>query len=202
MLLWGTLAGQERDLLQVDLQDVGHDVALAPLVGAMCDVRTILAGQLCLFSTFIVDIAEQGVPQRVVLAVPEAIQVANRRRFARHTPLEPVPVRFSVPAAQPPFVAILSNIGANGLGCRVVSGDLDSVVFIGDEVQLEFALPWSNEVYTLPGVVCAKTPCREEGHVLVGFEFAPSGHEATLDRLRAALEDEGARLTEKEEGAS
>ena len=109
-LLWGMLAGQENDILLVDLHDAGHEVTLATLVGAMCDVRTILSGQLCLFSSHIVDATAHTVPQRVMLAVPETIQVANRRRFTRKAPIEPVPVRIAVPATETPYIEKESNV--------------------------------------------------------------------------------------------
>ena len=132
-----------------------------------------------------------------MLVTPETVQVANRRRFARKAPIEPVPVRFLPPGAATPLVAILSNIGPTGLGCRVVNRELEDLLFIGDQVEVEFVLPWSNEVYTLRAVVCNKNRCREEGHLLVGFEFVQE-NEAALVRLRAALSDETARLTERE----
>jgi hypothetical protein len=197
-LLWGTLSGREKDLLVVDLYDhQAHPPPLGMLIGAMCDARLILSGQLCLFSTFIQDVAENAAPRQLMLATPETIQVANRRRFARKAPLEPVPVRFLPAGSTTPLVAILSNIGPTGLGCRVVNRELEDLLFIGDEVELEFVLPWSNEVYTLRAAVCNKNRCREEGHLLVGFEFVQE-NEAALVRLRAALSDETARLTERE----
>jgi hypothetical protein len=197
-LLWGTLAGQEQDSLLVDLHDAGQDITLAALVGAMCDVRTILSGQLCLFSSHIVDATARAVPQRLMLAVPDTIQVANRRRFTRKAPIEQVPVRIAVPATEAPFVAILSNIGPSGLACRAVNPEVDDILFIGDRVQVEFVLPWSNEVYTLPASTCSKARCREEGHLLIGFEFMSAEDDAHLAHLRAALNDEAARLTEQE----
>jgi hypothetical protein len=198
-LLWGTLSAREKDLLVVDLYDhQAHPDPLDVLVGAMCDARLILSGQLCLFSTFILDVADNAAPRQLMLAVPETIQVANRRRFARRAPIEPVPVRFLPSGAAAPLVAILSNIGPTGLGCRVVNRELEDLLFIGDEVEVEFVLPWSNEVYTLRATVCSKNRCREEGHLLVGFEFVVQENEAALVRLRAALSDETARLTEKE----
>jgi hypothetical protein len=199
VLLWGSLSGREKDTLLVDLHDdAGHPAPLAALIGAMCDARTILSGQLCLFSTFVVDVAEDTVPRQLMLAVPETIQVANRRRFARKAPLEPVPVRCTVPGAPTPQVAILANIGPTGLASRVVNPELQDLLYIGDRVELEFVLPWSNEVYTLPAIVCNKNRCREEGHLMIGFEFVPQDNEVALQRLRAALSDETARLTEKE----
>jgi hypothetical protein len=197
-LLWGTLSGRENDVLTINLHDTGHSAPLRTLMGAMCDVRMILSSQLCLFSTFILDIVDDTVPQRLALAIPETIQIANRRRFARKAPIEPVPVRFSASGMPSAPVAILANIGPTGLACRVVDPELQDRLCIGDEVELEFVLPWSNEVYALPAAVCNKNRCREEGHLMVGFEFVAQANEVALLRLRAALRDETARLTEKE----
>lgn len=196
-LLWGSLTGRDGDVLQVDLHDFGRDLPLAPLIGAMCDVRTILSGQLCMFSTFIVDVCETSVPQRILLAIPPTIQIANRRRFARKTPTEPVPVRLTVPGNPTPFVAILTNIGPNGLACRVVSQELDELLFIGDPIRLDFVLPWSNDGFSLVGNVCSKNPAGEEHHRIIGFEFTADDPPA-VERLRGALTEETARLIEKD----
>lgn len=197
-LLWGCVAGQEQDLLQVDLFETGRDVVLSALIGAMCDVRTILSGQLCIFSTFIADAQSAAIPPRISLATPETIQVANRRRFARRATTEPVPVRLAIPGTPAPLVAVLVNIGPSGIGCRLVDGLQDDPLFIGDEIEVEFLLPWSDQVFTSPACVCNKNPCREEGHMLVGLEFIPRGNEAALDRLRTALSEQTAFLTEME----
>lgn len=195
-LLWGGVVGREQDLLQVDLYESGRTVAIAALIGAMCDVRTILSGQLCIFTTFIADANPNVVPPRILLAMPETIQVANRRRFARKTTTEPVPVHVSIPGLQSPVVAVLANIGPNGIGCRIVDPGPDDPLFIGDELEVEFVLPWSDEVFTLSACVCAKTPRKEEGHLVVGLEFVPRDKQAVLDRLRTALSEQTARLTE------
>jgi hypothetical protein len=196
MLLWGSFAAREPDLLLVELYEGTRELPLNSLIGAMCEVRTILSGQLCLFSTFVVDAADSTVPQRITLALPQTIQVANRRRFARKTATEPIPLRLSIPGSQTPFVAMLSNISPSGVGCRVVSRDLDEILFIGDQVTLEFVLPWSNDVYTLPASVCSKSPAGPAGQLTVGFEFITKGYEAVVDRLRTALQQETARLIE------
>ncbi|MBK9118341.1 MAG: PilZ domain-containing protein [Phycisphaerales bacterium] len=196
-LLWGTLAGRQDEALQIDLHDCDHVPALDLLVGAMCDVRTILSGQLCMFSSYFLEVQSSRVPRRLTLAVPSAIQVANRRRFARRNPTEPVPVRLTLGSQHPPYVAILANIGPQGLGCRVVSRELDDLLLIGDELQIEFVLPWCSDLFTLPAAVCSKTPCGEEGHMIVGLEFVSQGHEGTVARIAAAIDDEAARLSER-----
>lgn len=196
-LLWGTLVSGERDLLKVDLHDFGDDVSLAALTGATCDVRSLIGGELYLFSTFIVEATENTVPQRLVLATPELIQVANRRRVMRKTPHEPVPLRLTLPSSPQPFVAELANIGQGGIGCRLAQGELEQLLLIGDEVQLEFVLPWSSEVYRLPAIVCGKTAYADD-RVVVGFEFRTPdpAAAAALERLRIALTTETARLSD------
>ncbi len=197
-LLWGTLKGRENDVLRIDLYDRGHAGPLGALVGAMADVRTILSEQLYLFSTFIVDADEGGVPTRLCLAVPELIQVANRRCFVRQTPTEPIPVRISLHATNEPFVANLADLGHGGLRMRIARKPLDDILFIGDPVHVEFALPWTTGVFSLPAFVCVKSPGPDESTLHVGVEFtdSPDGSTApVLERLRAALLSESARLT-------
>ncbi len=204
ILLWGTLASREGDLLQVDLHQVARDVSLSQLIGAMCDVRTILAGQLCLFSTVIVDASDAAVPHRLLLAVPETVQVANRRRYARKTPADPVPVRLRVAGQDQPFVLSLANIGPNGTACRARRAELDDALFIGDVVELEFALPWSSEIYRLPASVCGKMACADPEQMVVGLEFTCADHDPSavgLEHLRAAINSEAARLIEMDGGA-
>ncbi len=194
-LLWTTIADRDEDMLILHLHDAGEETSLTGLIGAMCDCRMILSSQLCMFSSFIVDVLGEGVPRQVVLAVPQTIQVANRRRFARRAPTQPVPIRLSLCDVETPFVAILSNIGAKGLGCRVVSRELEDALFIGDEVRVEFVLPWHTQAFALPASVCSKTSCGEEGHMIIGLEFVNGEDTSLLDELRAALNAETARLT-------
>lgn len=201
MPLWGTLELREQDRLQVSLLGTGPDAPLTSLIGAMCDARTILSEQLYLFSTYIVEATDDTAPLRLKLAAPDAIQVANRRRFARKTPTEPVPVRLTLPGWPEARVGTLTNVAANGLGCRLPRRDFDPVLFIGDELELEFVLPWTDHVYALPATICNKTPCHDLEYMNVGFEFVTSKNAATranVDLLRAALQTETARLTELE----
>jgi len=194
--LWGSLEANDQGLLVVNLLDGVTDQKLPALVGAMCDVRTILSEQLYLFSTVIVDASVETAPRRCKLAVPESMQVANRRRFTRVQPTEPVPVRVTVPHAPDPVVGSLTNINRTGLGCRITRKVSDDLMLIGDEVQLEFVLPWVNQVYTLPSEVCTKTVTTDHDHIIVGLEFIArtAATRASLELLRAALASETERL--------
>lgn len=196
--LWGTLESRDQDLLLVYLLDAGHNMTPAKLIGAMCDVRTILSDQLYLFSTVIVDAADATTPQRLTLAVPEGVQVANRRRFSRRSPVEPIPVRLTIGGSPQPHIGTLMNISRTGLGCRAARRDLDALLLIGDEVQIEFVLPWTHQVFALPGEICVKNPCHDPDQMIVGIEFRASGAagQATLELLRTTLDNETQRLTE------
>ncbi len=200
--LWGSLESRDQNLLIVNLTNAGKEVPAAALVGVMCDVRTILSEQLYMFSTVIVEAADAGGSRRLTLAVPDAIQVANRRRFARKSSLEPIPVRLTVPGAPESFVGSMANINRTGLGCRVKRRELDGLLLIGEEVQVEFMLPWAHQVYTLPSEVCTKTPCEDREYMLAGFEFVAKtpASQASLDLLRTALDSETERLTDMEDG--
>jgi hypothetical protein len=195
--LGGTLESSDAAHLVVALTDGHERVTLATLVGAMCDVRTILSRQLYLFSTAILE-ANDGAAKRLRLAIPQSIQVANRRQFARRSPTEPVPVRLTVPGAAQPLVGQLTNISRNGLGCRGGRQELDGVLLIGDEIHTEFVLPWATQVFALPATVCTKTVCHDRSNLLVGLEFAAQAPatRATLELLRTALDSETRRLTE------
>lgn len=198
-LLWGTLVGEAQSLLEVDLTDRGRLTTLDLLVGAACEVRTIIAGELYLFSTCIMEIVAERVPPRLRLAPPEFIQVANRRRYTRSTTVEPVPVSLGVPGVQQPFLAELANISAGGIRCRVSGAELGELLFIGDLARVDFSLPWTNEVYSVQATVCVKEEARDQTHLLVGLEFGTQRPEdiAVLERLRAALLTETSRLTEQ-----
>ncbi len=196
--LWCAIERREQDLLVVNVLDVDDDTSFVRLIGAMCDVRTILSEQLYLFSTVIVDALENTAPKRLSLAIPEAIQVANRRRFTRKSPTEPVPVRLTIPGVPQPAVGSLGNISRNGLGCRVSRKELDDALFIGDQAQLEFVLPWINQIYALTAEICTKNTCHDADQMLVGFEFIANdaASRATLELLRVALDNETERLIE------
>ena len=47
--LCGTVAARDANLLRIDLHDNGRERALTGLVGAFCDVQTVLSSQLYIF---------------------------------------------------------------------------------------------------------------------------------------------------------
>lgn len=169
--LWGVVSGRSNDLLTVDLINAGRDGSLRRLVGAMCDVRTILSGQMYMFAAPIVDLAEHSAPVRIVLGAPAAVRVANRRRFARHAPCDPTPIRLHASPAGHPMVGVLTDISRVGLGCRLPRAGVDETLLIGDPVRVEFTLPWTGTLHDLQCEVCTKSAGPEPAELVVGLEF-------------------------------
>ncbi len=187
----GTLGERQDHLLCVQLHNRERDWPLAGLLGAFCDVKTVLSGHLYIFSTCVVDVADQASPQRLFLEVPPAVQVVNRRKFDRRNATEDVEVQFWPPGAPQPIVARLCNIGLGGLGCRGPRQELEDLLLIGEEVRITFQLPGSADVYDLATVVCVKTAAGDGQNLDVGLEFplvAPESPAApTLSQLRSVL---------------
>jgi len=187
--LCGTLSGREEGLLRVQLDDQRPALPLLALVGAFCDVSTVLSGQLYRFCSCVVAVISDVTPPALLLSIPEVIQVANRRRFARKTLSEQVPIQIRPELAEP-LAGSLREIGPGGLNCRLPR-DADGILLIDDRVILSFVLPPNTECFELPALVCFKCAVRDGECVDVGFEFAaaPSGQPAAsaLERLRALL---------------
>jgi hypothetical protein len=196
--IWGVITERAGDLLKIKIVDAGHSLQGVHLVGAMCDVRTILSGQLYMFSSVLVDVTDANPPEQLTLAIPDSVQVANRRRYARKSPVEPVPVRLTVGGATEPVLGQLASISRGGIGCRVTRREVDENVLIGDRLGTEFSLPWMNQIYALTAEVCTKSVCFEQDHLLLGLEFVvdSAAARATLELLRGVLDNETARLTE------
>lgn len=188
-ILRGAIAARERTVVRVDLADGEMQFPLGNLVGAFCDVRMILSGQMYHFSTCIVDVLDMTTPRRLLLATPECIQVANRRRFIRQAPDSSVMVSIRVDEPGATHVGELANIGPDGLACRVNREEVDPVLMIGDSVRLVFEIPGDDESYDLFAAVCNKGACDDRAQLVVGFEFdhQDPNTRSTLQRLRAVL---------------
>jgi len=197
--LVGSLDSAERDCLVVQITENAERIRLTTLLGAMCDVRTVLSGQLYLFATPVLEATEGPVP-RLRMGRPTAIQVANRRQFARRTPTEAVPVRLLIPGVAQPLVAQISNLSRSGLGCHGPRRELDDTLLIGDQIQVEFMLPWAPQVYRLPATVCTKNASPDQTRLSVGLEFAAddAASRASLELLRSMLDNETQRLLDME----
>lgn len=198
--LTGCVERREDQLLLIALHDTGVDRSLMTLTGAFCDVKMSLSGQLYLFTTCIVDALENSIPQRLLLAAPEVIQVVNRRKFARKQVSAPVTVSLWPQNANKPVQGELRNIGVHGLGCQIDGEEPDNLLFIGDPVRVQFRLQPRPEVFDLTAVICSKNPTGKPDQRIVGLEFCLEGRQAppreTLEHLYAVLCEEMLSLDE------
>jgi len=200
--LVGNLTARDGELLWLDLHDRGEDWPLAGLVGAFCDVRTVLSGQLYTFCTCILDSNDNTAPQRIALAAPDLIQVINRRRFDRKPVRQPLAVEVWTGQANAPLVGTLRDIGMAGLSCRLPRREAEQQLLIDDQVQIRFRLESSAEPFSLSSTVTVKTPDADEQHLIVGLEFcvppAGSPEEPVFRRLRTLLAQQYMGPTEAE----
>ena len=187
----GSFAGRQQDLLSVELHDIGSDWSLGGLIGVFCEVRMTLSGQIYLFTACILDAVEDRAAQRLLLAPPEIVQVANRRCFERVVPSNEVTVQLWPPGASQPVQGMLNNVSAAGLGCRMPRREVDETLLIDDEVRVSFELPRAGEAFKVAAVVCVKTRAPTSDHLDVGLEFLEEqprdGSAQVLERLKAVL---------------
>jgi hypothetical protein len=189
--LRGTLIGREGELLSVELRDGKLAVPLGVLIGAFCEVRTVLSEELYLFTSCVFDALDDSIPGRVLMVIPEAVQVVNRRQFERTNATVASQVRLWLGGAQTPAVGLLANVSADGLACHLPSTDLDAMVSLGDRLRVSFELAGFDEVFELPAVVCNKALTRDQQQLSLGLKFDartddPLAQHA-LQRVRAAL---------------
>lgn len=189
-ILCGRLSERRDNLLHVQINDRRCDAPLCALVGAFCDVRIAVGGEMYLFTTCIVDVDEESAPRRVSLATPQSMQVANRRKFMRRRFRQKTEVRISAEEFDEPLVTELCDVGGDGLACRGPRADLDTLL-VGDPVLIEFDLPGVSETFNLTATVCSKTPADGREYLILGVEFqTPLGDDDSrqaVDRLRELL---------------
>jgi c-di-GMP-binding flagellar brake protein YcgR len=189
--LQGKLIGREGELLCVEVLGGPLTLPLSVLIGAFCEVRTALSGELYMFTTCVFDAVESAVPPRLLMVLPEAIQVINRRQFERTNATVASQVRVQVSGQPAPFVGLLANVSADGLACNLPETTLDETLSLGDELRVSFELAGFDEIFELPAVVCNKMLARDQQQLLLGLKFdvRPDDPLAQhgLQRLRAAL---------------
>ncbi len=189
--LHGKLVGREGELLSVEI--LSGKLALPPsvLIGAFCEVRTALSGELYLFTTCVFDALESSTPTRLLLVIPEVIQVANRRQFERTNATVASQVRVWTAGQQTPFVGLLANVSADGLACNLPEVALDETLSLDDELRVSFELAGFDEIFELPAVACNKTLTRDQQQLSLGLKFNVRSDDPlaqrALQRLRAAL---------------
>lgn len=189
--LVGIIRERDKSVLRVQLEK--SETAIGQeLIGAFCDVQLSMSGELYQFSSCVIDITDYG-RSELVIAAPQAIQVMNRRRFVRKAAGEKITIQLTPPRADAPFQTELSDISITGLSIRGHRGDLDDVLFVGDEVRISIDLAEISESFELPVVICTKTLDNDRTHMTVGLEFlqhnATEEELAALTRLQALLND-------------
>lgn len=189
--LRGQLTGREGDLLVIELTDDQHALPLTVLIGAYCEVQTVLSGELYTFSTYVLDVAKGGHRTQALMVAPQTIEVANRRQFERTVATVASQVRVWTAAQQVPTVGLLADVSVNGLACNIPGTGLDEALAIGDGLRVSFEIAGFDEVFELPVILCNKaiTPDKQQLSLGVQFNAQPDDPVAqhTLQRIRAAL---------------
>ncbi|KKM80899.1 hypothetical protein LCGC14_1335220 [marine sediment metagenome] len=200
--LSGTLVARDGDLLRVELHDVARESGLTGLAGAFCEVRVVLSDNLYTFTTCIFDLSDSAVPQCLYLGVPDAMQVANRRRFERQSGLPSTCVLLWPAHCADPSTSELVDIGIDGLGLKVSRDELEDILLVGDPVRLRFDLPGTEEIFNVAATVCSKNPTPDPDEIVVGLEFGVDANDArtqrSLERLRAVLSAMATNTTQTE----
>lgn len=203
-VLRGTLVGRDEELLRVDLATQTSTLPLYALLGAYCDVRTVLSGQLYMFGSCVVDAIQDAATQRLILRRPDGIQLANRRRFERRALSEFSQVRLWPSASTTPYVGELCNLSGDGLAARFIRGELDELLLVGDDVRVSFEAPGAGEVFELPATVCNKTVTSDAQQLIIGLEYqmVPTDPvtRMAVDRLQALLCDQTSSSHSEQDG--
>lgn len=176
-------AGREGNMLVFELQLAPGATTPLGIIGAFCEVRTMLDGEAFLFSTCILDVVENSAPPRIMVAVPTLIQVANRRRFERTNATIASEVRLIVDGQPIESVGLLSNIGADGLGCSVAAADFDDMLLLGDVIRVKFEVAGFDEEFDLGATVCSKTLSRDRTQLSLGLEFKVDADPVSAENL-------------------
>ncbi|WP_320046871.1 PilZ domain-containing protein [uncultured Ilyobacter sp.] len=189
--LRGKLIGREGEMLAVELASMRAATPLAVLMGAFCEIRVQLSGEMYLFTTHVLDAAEDGKQQRIMIAQPDMVQVLNRRGFERTNATVASQVRVRVPSQPSPAIGLLANVSPDGLACNLPGTALDHALALGDELRVSFELAGFDEIFELPCVLRNKDIMRDKQQLFLGLEFnvrtGDKADELGLQRLRAAL---------------
>ncbi len=198
--LGGKLLGREGELLAVQMGATPPGVPLSVMIGAFCEVRTVLSGELYTFSTCVLDVVDDPPPQRLLIVVPETIQVVNRRQFERTNATVASQVRLWVGSQTTPAIGLLANVSADGLACNLPGTSLDKELALDDELRAHFELAGFDGVFELPVVLCNKILTRDTQQLSLGMNFNVRPDNpvdcAALERLRAALTELAAKTTD------
>jgi c-di-GMP-binding flagellar brake protein YcgR len=185
----GFIAARSGSVLTLQLGPGAPRHFALPLVGAFCEVRAPLGGQVFLFTTCVLDVVEAGTHTQLLTSMPEIVQVANRRRHERTSASVACAVVVSSPTGSH-MAGVMENISPTGMACSFADAVMADL-WVGDDVQVAFELAGFDETYELSAIICNKTHQREKRTYLVGLEFkviAPADRES-LNRMRGRLNE-------------
>lgn len=167
-----------------------------PLIGTYCDATLYLGESRYLFSTDVLAATCVGPSDevRLLVACPETLQVAQRRRFWRFCMAASSQVQLSwtnPDGTTGAGVGWLCNVGADGIACRASVRVADQLG-IGEQVKVDFALaPGDPQRFCLPATLCNKTPAGTKNTTILGMQFlAGPGFDASrqiIEKLRDRL---------------
>lgn len=189
--LKGQMSGREGSLLHILLAKNENESTTAGLIGSFCEVQITLAGQVALFSSCALDLVEKSGQSQLSLAVPDLIQVSNRRRFERTNATVASEVRLILEGQPSETVGSLANLSPQGLACTFPSGEFDDQLLVGEPVRVSFELVGFDETFELTAICCNKAISPDKTQLIAGMEFesaalSPDDAE-TLKRLRTLL---------------
>jgi PilZ domain-containing protein len=189
--LRGHFTGREGSMLHVEMEGRNAELTGGRLIGAFCEVQSAIGGQVVLFSSCMLDVIEQSCTTRVTLAVPDMVQVSNRRRFERTNATIASEVRLVHDGQYSQGAGLLANISPDGLGCTFESGEINDQVLVGEPARVSFELAGCDDVFELPVTVCNKSLSKDQSQLTLGMEFQVQPDAAadaqTLQRLRSIL---------------
>jgi len=158
------------------------------IVGQPCDVQ-FYCGKRYHFSATIVAFPQWGESRAIAVTRPDIVSVCERRRLLRATlaPSSTVELEWTAAGLTQRCTAVLLNVSAGGLACRVPAAAAQSLSS-DHTVRTGFQLPWQSRMFSLDAAVTNKTPA-SEGNVILGIAFNPtSAQEADRRVLKESLD--------------
>jgi hypothetical protein len=190
------ICGDESALL---LETTGStDLSAERILNARCEAR-LYADQRYRFSTVIKAVPQWGNSRSIAIERPTTISVMDRRRFlrARLAPSSEVTLEWVRAETTHRHVAVLLNISAEGLACRIDAGAA-LAIDRDDAIQVRFGFPNVGHQFNLGSTVSNKTAA-SEGCTILGLQFERSPDVADdLRLLRDAVQNNQQATTQSE----
>ncbi|RMF83205.1 MAG: PilZ domain-containing protein [Planctomycetota bacterium] len=160
------------------------------LIGSFCEVRTNLSGQLYVFTTTILAVREQP-HVSLQLAMPESVQVVNRRQYERTNTTVASQMRIWTDSESQASTGLLTSVAPGGIGARLPFTDAPQEYYIGDRVRVRFEIAGFDDQFELDAVVCNRLVHDASQELELGLEFAGTADDPaatrTLTRIRSIL---------------